>query len=98
MTEIQILLSIAILITTLFIITTGIQLFLLFKDLKKIIKKINFFLNEDNFDKKNYSSEKKELLKKKRIFLENIINKIKFNIENNHNNKKIFFKKNKIDI
>ncbi len=93
MTEIQILLSIAISITTLFIIITSIQLFLLFKDLKKTIKKINFFLDEDNLDKKNQFNEKKELLKKKHIFLENIINKIKFTTENNHHNKKFFLKR-----
>ncbi|GEM_PF-6640254 len=95
--EIQTLLIIAITITTLFIIIIGFQLILILKQVKKTLKKINLFLEEEknNLNGKKLSSEKKDALIKKPIFFENILNKIKF-IEP-VKNKKRFFKKKSVD-
>lgn len=94
----QLLLIIIITITTLLMIIIGIQLIFLIKEIRSTIKKIVYFIDDNNIknDKINKQNHK-HLIEKKQTTLYNVLNKINFfSPKSSFKSKKLFVKEKKI--
>lgn len=94
----QLLLIIIIIITTLLMIVIGIQLIFLIKEIRSSIKKIVYFIDNNEIkNNKTNKQDKKYLIEKKQTTLYTILNKINFfSPKSSFKSKKLFVKEKKI--